>query len=158
MRELRKYGVGFILISHTIPDIGLIRGFVNLRFHFRTGYEPDLRRIAQNYGAQYAKIMNKLPTGVALFFFHEYNDAKPYFIKFGEYVWRLTEKERKLMEIIEKVRDPTIGELKEKSGYGWSTFYSVLKSLRNKRLVDIIPEEGRRKKIVLRRKQGLTTY
>ena len=157
MRELRKYGVGFILISHTIPDIGLIRGFVNLRFHFRTGYEPDLRRIAQSYGTEYARIMNRLPTGVSLFFFHEYNDAKPYFIKFGEYAWRLTEKERKLLEIIEKAGELTIGELKEKSGYGWSTLYNTLKTLTNKEIIAIFPESGRRKKVVLKKewRQGL---
>ncbi len=156
MRELRKYGVGFILISHTIPDIGLIRGFVNLRFHFRTGYEPDLRRIAQSYGTEYAKIMNRLPTGIALFFFHEYNDAKPYFINFGEYIWRLTEKEKKILRIIESVKEPTIKQLKELSGYGWSTTYSVLKSLKCKGLVDII-SKGRRK-VILRRKMELVTY
>ena len=150
MRELRKYGVGFILISHTIPDIGLIRGFVNLRFHFRTGYEPDLRRIAQSYGTEYAKLMNRLPTGVALLFFHEYNDAKPYFIKFGEYAWRLTEKERKLLEIIEKGGELTIAKLKEKSGFGWSKLYNTLNSLKNKRIIDIIHGEGRKKKVILR--------
>jgi len=158
MRELRKYGVGFILISHTIPDIGLIRGFVNLRFHFRTGYEPDLRRIAQNYGTEYAKIMNRLPTGIALFFFHEYNDAKPYFINFGEYSWRLTEKERELLEILERAGEPTIGELKKRSGYGWSTLYNILRSLRNKGLIDFLPEKGRRKKIVFRKRMEPVNY
>ena len=94
--------------------------------------------------------MNRLPTGVSLFFFHEYNDAKPYFIKFGEYAWRLTEKERELLEIVEGV-EPTIGELKERSGYGWSKLYGVLRSLIAKGLIDIIPEKGRRKKVILRR-------
>ncbi|RLI95716.1 MAG: hypothetical protein DRP00_06385, partial [Candidatus Aenigmatarchaeota archaeon] len=158
MRELRKYGVGFMLISHTIPDIGLIRGFVNLKFHFRTGYEPDSRRIAQSYGTEYARIMNRLPTGMALFFFHEYNDARPYFIKFGEYFWRISEKERELLEIIEKTGELTIGELKERSGRGWSTIYSTLKALKNKGLIDIVPESGRRKKVVLRRKIKKMSY
>lgn len=101
--------------------------------------------------------MNRLPTGAALFFFHEYNDARPYFIRFGEYFWRLTEKERKLLEIIEKAGELTIRELKDKSGYGWSTLYNTLKTLTNKEIITISPESGRRKKVVLKKewRQGL---
>jgi len=155
MRELRKYGVGFLLISHAIPDIGLVRGLVNIRFHFRTGYEPDLRRISQSYGSEYARIINRLPTGVALFFLYEYNNARPYFIKFGEYYWRLTEKEKKILGIIENVREPTVKQLKELSGYGWSTIYGILRSLKNKRLIDII-SKGRRKVILRRKTESVT--
>jgi len=138
MRELRKYGVGFLLISHTIPDIGLIRGFVNLRFHFRTGYEPDLRRIAQSYGTEYAKLMNRLPTGVALFFFHEYNDAKPYFVKFGEYPerMRLSQDEIDFIRTLEKFGEASLNQLRRELNWGWKKFYRVLRKLRAKDLIE----------------------
>jgi len=40
----------------------------------------------------------------------------------------LTKKERAIGD----TREPTIGELKEKSDYGWSTLYNILRLLRNK--------------------------
>jgi len=151
MRELRKYGAGFILISHSIPDIGLIRGFVNIRLHFRTGYEPDLRRIAQSYGTEYARLMNRLPTGIALHFFHEYNDAKPYFIKFGEYpeALRITGDERKVLGQLEEKPEQGIRELWSKTGFGWNKFYRILRTLQSKGLVEI-KAEGKMRKVALK--------
>jgi len=51
-----------------------------------------------------------------------------------------------LIEIIEKAGEPAIRELKKRSGYGWSPLYNVLKSLRNKGLIDLIPKKGRERK------------
>jgi DNA helicase HerA-like ATPase len=83
MRELRKRGVGFIIISHKVTDFeGAIRTNAHTKVYFRTGYEQDIKRIGTLYGSGYAKPINILPKGVALVHFPEYNDGKPYFIAF----------------------------------------------------------------------------
>jgi len=119
-------------------------------------HEPDLRRIAQSYGTEYARITNRLPTGVALFFFHEYNNAKPYFVKFGERTkaWRITGQERGILELLKDGREHGIRELWSETRFGWSKFHRVLRKLQNKGLIEI-RSEGRSKKVSLKSNYAL---
>jgi DNA helicase HerA-like ATPase len=86
IRELRKKGIGFLVISHKVSDFeGNIRASINTKIYMRTGYEPDLQRIRSFHGSSYAKVVEKLPVGFAMIHYAEHNHGKPYFIKFKEY-------------------------------------------------------------------------
>jgi len=148
-RDLRKYGVGFILISHVIPDLKAIRANVNMRIHMRTNYEPDIERVAREYGSHYSRIMNKLPVGIGLFYFHGYNEGKPYFIHFGHAPkGRISEQERALLALIESMGEPNIRQAQEKSGFGWKKFYKIINNLVRKGYLEIVSEGARKKKLV----------
>lgn len=83
LRTLRKYGISIMLISQIIPDLRQLRANVNTRIAMRTGYEPDIARLAGDLGwTQHAALVKQLPNFVALFYYHEYNDGIPYFIRF----------------------------------------------------------------------------
>jgi Cdc6-like AAA superfamily ATPase len=83
LRTLRKYGISVMLVSQIIPDVRQLRANVGTRIAMRTGYEPDLARLAGDLGwSKHALLVKQLPNFVALFYYHEYNDGIPYFIRF----------------------------------------------------------------------------
>jgi hypothetical protein len=73
IRELRKRGVGFILISQNQTDIpDVYRNNCSTKIQLQTGYTGDLYRISQVFGKEYADIVKDLPRGYGVIDFPEH--------------------------------------------------------------------------------------
>lgn len=113
-REFRKWGIGLVMISQVLLDFkGAIRAVIATETQLRTKYEGDLNRIKTKYGWEYATTIPKLEIGTGMIQNPEYNDGKPWFIKFRPLLhdtFRLSEEELDAYENYTK----EIAELEEK--------------------------------------------
>jgi len=114
-REFRKWGIGLIMISQVLLDFkGAIRAVIATESQMRTKYEGDINRIKTKYGWEYATTIPKLEVGTGMIQNPEYNDGKPWFIRFRPLLhdtFRLSEEEldtyekyiKEITEIEEKI-------------------------------------------------------
>lgn len=63
VRTLRKQGVGALLISQVLVDLGDVRANVMTNIYMRTGYDPDIDRAKIDLGADFASLLTSLETG-----------------------------------------------------------------------------------------------
>ena len=83
VREFRKWGIGLIMLSQVIKDFReTVRAVISSEAQLRTKYEKDVDRIAKKYGEEFAKTLPRLEIGTALVQNPEYNEGKPWFIRF----------------------------------------------------------------------------
>jgi len=83
VREFRKWGIGLIMLSQVISDFReTVRAVISSEAQLRTKYEKDIARIEKKYGAEFAKTLPRLEIGTALVQNPEYNDGRPWFVKF----------------------------------------------------------------------------
>jgi len=96
-REFRKWGLGLLMISQVLLDFrGAIRAVIATEAQMRTKYEGDIERIKTKYGWEYSTSVPKLETGAGMVQNPEYNDGKPWFIRFRPLLhdtFRMTEDE-----------------------------------------------------------------
>jgi hypothetical protein len=101
-REFRKWGLGLIMISQVLLDFrGAIRAVIATEAQLRTKYEGDIERIKTKYGWEYSTAIPKLEVGTGMIQNPEYNDGKPWFIRFRPLLhdsFRLTEEELNMYE------------------------------------------------------------
>jgi hypothetical protein len=101
-REFRKWGLGLVMISQVLLDFrGAIRAVIATESQMRTKYEGDIERIKTKYGWEYSTSIPKLEVGTGMIQNPEYNDGKPWFIKYRPLLhdsFRLTEEELKQYE------------------------------------------------------------
>jgi DNA helicase HerA-like ATPase len=84
-RELRKFGIGILLITHSYSDFGpAVLGNVNTEFWFKTSHEEDLQRIKRRFGPEYVSSLVKLRVGECMVSNVDYNYSKPWFVKIKE--------------------------------------------------------------------------
>ena len=82
-REFRKWGIGLWMISQVLSDYkGAIRANIATEIQLRTKYTGDLRRIKSKHGAEFAARVPRLQVGTGLVHNAEYNDGKPWFVRF----------------------------------------------------------------------------
>ena len=119
-REVRKWGIGVMLISQVLSDfVGEIKANINTEVQMRTLEESDLERIRAKYGEEFLKSLVKSEVGVAMFQNAEYNRGRPYFINFRPILhntWRLLDEElekyNKYNDIVDEL-DYQIAELEK---------------------------------------------
>jgi hypothetical protein len=96
-REFRKWGLGLMMISQVLLDFkGAIRAVIATETQMRTKYEGDIERIKTKYGWEYSTSIPKLEVGVGMIQNPEYNEGKPWFIRFRPLLhdtFRMTEEE-----------------------------------------------------------------
>jgi hypothetical protein len=96
-REFRKWGLGLMMISQVLLDFkGAIRAVIATETQMRTKYEGDIERIKTKYGWEYSTSIPKLEVGAGMIQNPEYNDGKPWFIRFRPLLhdtFRMTEEE-----------------------------------------------------------------
>jgi len=96
-REFRKWGLGLVMISQVLLDFrGAIRAVIATESQLRTKYEGDIERIKTKYGWEYSTAIPKLEVGTGMIQNPEYNEGKPWFIRFRPLLhdsFRLTEEE-----------------------------------------------------------------
>jgi hypothetical protein len=96
-REFRKWGLGLVMISQVLLDFrGAIRAVIATESQMRTKYEGDIERIKTKYGWEYSSAIPKLEVGIGMIQNPEYNDGKPWFIRYRPLLhdsFRLTEEE-----------------------------------------------------------------
>jgi hypothetical protein len=101
-REFRKWGLGLVMISQVLLDFrGAIRAVIATEAQMRTKYEGDIERIKTKYGWEYSTTIPKLETGTGMIQNPEYNDGKPWFVRFRPLLhdsFRLTEEELNMYE------------------------------------------------------------
>jgi hypothetical protein len=101
-REFRKWGLGLVMISQVLLDFrGAIRAVIATESQMRTKYEGDIERIKTKYGWEYSTAIPKLEVGIGMIQNPEYNDGKPWFIRFRPLLhdsFRLTEEELNIYE------------------------------------------------------------
>ncbi|MEM5778122.1 MAG: NEW3 domain-containing protein [Candidatus Aenigmatarchaeota archaeon] len=101
-REFRKWGLGLVMISQVLLDFrGAIRAVIATESQMRTKYEGDIERIKTKYGWEYSAAIPKLEVGTGMIQNPEYNDGKPWFIRFRPLLhdsFRLTEEELSMYE------------------------------------------------------------
>jgi hypothetical protein len=101
-REFRKWGLGLVMISQVLLDFrGAIRAVIATESQMRTKYEGDIERIKTKYGWEYSTAIPKLEVGTGMIQNPEYNDGKPWFIRFRPILhdsFRLTEEELNIYE------------------------------------------------------------
>jgi hypothetical protein len=116
-REFRKWGLGLLMISQVLLDFrGAIRAVIATEAQMRTKYEGDIERIKTKYGWEYSISIPKLEVGAGMIQSPEYNDGKPWFIRFRPLLhdtFRMTEEEldqyddymKEIDDLNKKVRD-----------------------------------------------------
>ena len=83
-RELRKFGIGFIIISQTITDFkDALRTNTSTKIYMRNPYKPDIDRVSTLFGKEYGKLLSSMSAGIGIFSFAEFNSGRPYWIKFN---------------------------------------------------------------------------
>jgi hypothetical protein len=96
-REFRKWGLGLLMISQVLLDFrGAIRAVIATEAQMRTKYEKDIERVRTKYGWEYSTSIPKLEVGAGMVQNPEYNDGKPWFIRFRPILhdtFRLSEEE-----------------------------------------------------------------
>jgi hypothetical protein len=101
-REFRKWGLGLVMISQVLLDFrGAIRAVIATESQMRTKYEGDIERIKTKYGWEYSTAIPKLEIGTGMIQNPEYNDGKPWFIRYRPLLhdsFRLTEEELNMYE------------------------------------------------------------
>jgi hypothetical protein len=116
-REFRKWGLGLLMISQVLLDFkGAIRAVIATEAQMRTKYEGDIERIKTKYGWEYSTSIAKLETGAGMIQNPEYNDGKPWFIRFRPLLhdtFRLTEEELSAYEDYMKQIDELDKKVKE---------------------------------------------
>ena len=82
-REFRKWGIGIIMCSQVLSDFKeAIEGNVLTDVQFNTKATQDIVKAKDKYGEKYAKRIARQGIGVAMIQNAQYNDGKPWFIRF----------------------------------------------------------------------------
>ncbi|MCD6367888.1 MAG: DUF853 family protein [Candidatus Aenigmarchaeota archaeon] len=106
VREFRKWGIGLIMISQVIKDFReTVRAVISSEVQMRTKYEKDVVRIKEKYGEEFAKSLPRLETGTALIQNPEFNEGRPWFVRFRPLLHntaRISEKELALYKDLSK--------------------------------------------------------
>jgi hypothetical protein len=96
-REFRKWGIGLVMISQVLQDFkGAIRAVIATEIQMRTKYEGDVKRVQTKYGWEFSASIPKLEIGTGMTQNAEFNDGKPWFIRFRPLLhspFRLTDDE-----------------------------------------------------------------
>jgi hypothetical protein len=120
-REFRKWGIGLVMISQVLQDFkGAIRAVIATEIQMRTKYEGDVKRVQTKYGWEFSSSIPKLEIGTGMIQNAEFNEGKPWFIKFRPLLhspFRLTDDEMgKYDEFMEEIENVTkeIEKMKKK--------------------------------------------
>src|SRR3989339_1832912 len=82
-REVRKWGVGILMISQVLADfVGQIKANINTEIQMRTRDEGDLDRIKTKYGPEVLQGLVKASVGSGMVENPAYNRGRPYFVSF----------------------------------------------------------------------------
>ena len=82
-REFRKWGIGIIMCSQVLSDFKeAIEGNVLTDVQFNTKAMQDIKKAKEKYGEKYAKRITRQGIGVSMIQNAQYNDGKPWFMRF----------------------------------------------------------------------------